>query len=140
MNKKIFYGLSAVLFIPACVFADSFVPEFDKMKNLRCDFVESIYNQDGAFITKSSQHRIYRLDDEYKKIYLQKEPIDNILYYADDKIEFNLQSMSDEFIMMSHTVIDKNSLSYSSTAEIIYDNPVFGIHHSKSEGTCKFFN
>ncbi len=129
-----------MFFITTVALADCFVPEFDKMKTLRCDFEESIFNQDNSLVTKSRQFRLYRLDDENKKIYLQKEPIDKILYYEADKIEFNLQSMTDEFIMMSHTTIDRNSLQYSSDASITYDNPVFGTRYSKSSGTCKFLN
>lgn len=136
MNK--FLLTLAILFLSGlCTWADYFVPEFDKMQNLRCDFEENIYDQNNNLITKNRQFRIYKLDDEYKKIYLQKEPIDNVLYYETDKIEFNLQSMTDDAILMSHTVINRNTLEYTSTATITYDNPVFGTRYSKSVGVCK---
>jgi len=132
----IFFGL---IFLPVAVLGDEFVPEFDSMKYIRCDFEETVYNQDGSVLTKSNQHRFFRLDDPYKKIYLQKEPIDHILYYGDDKIEFNLQSMTDDTIVMSHTILDRNSNKYFSESEITYDS-FFGVKTAKAQGICKSLN
>lgn len=110
------------------------------MKTLRCDFEETVYNQDNSVVSKSSQFRVFKLDDEYQKIYLQKEPIDRVFYYGDDRIEFNLQSMTDDVIIMSHTVIDRNTMQYHSTSEITYDNFMFGTRKSESVGTCRFID
>lgn len=117
-----------------------FVPEFDTMQILRCDFEETLYNPDNSIVSTSKQFRIYKLDDVNKKIYLQKEPIDRIIYYESDKIEFNRQSMTDDTISMSHTVIDRNNMTYSSYAKITYDNYMFGTKHSTSQGQCRFMN
>lgn len=135
--KKLLFTFAVLFCACLCAFADYFVPEFDKMQNLRCDFEESIFDQNNNLITKSRQFRLFRLDDEFKRIYLQKEPIDKVLYYEADKIEFNLQSMTDDAIAMSHTVIDRNSLQYTSTSTITYDNPIFGTRYSKSSGMCR---
>ncbi len=120
--------------------ADAFVPEFNTMQILRCDFEEIIYNSDKTIVTKNKQFRLFRLDDPYKKIYLQKEPIDKVIYYEADKIEFNLQSMTDDFIIMSHTIINRNTGEYTSNSEITYDNPLFGTRYSKSTGMCRIVN
>ena len=135
--KKLLLSFAILFCASLCVLANGFVPEFDKMQNLRCDFEESIFDQNNNLITKNKMFRLFRLDDEYKKIYLQKEPIDKVLYYETDKIEFKLQSMTDDVIMMSHTVINRNTSEYSSTATITYDNPAFGTRYSKSSGICK---
>ena len=56
--------LVLLLLIPMVVFADAFVPEFNKMKTLRCDFEETIYNQDNSVVSTSKQFRVFKLDDE----------------------------------------------------------------------------
>ena len=132
--------LVLLLLIPIDVFADAFVPEFNKMKTLRCDFEETVYNQDNSVVSKSKQFRVFKLDDEYQKIYLQKEPIDRVFYYGDGRIEFNLQSMTDDVIIMSNTVINRNTMQYNSTSEITYDNFMFGTRKSKSVGACRFID
>ena len=124
-----------IFLIPTSVFADAFVPEFNKMKTLRCDFEETVYNQDNSVV-----FRVFKLDDEYQKLYLQKEPIDRVLYYGVNGVEFNLQSMTDDVIIMSHTVIDRNSMQYRSTSEITYDNLMFGTRKSEAVGVCKFID
>lgn len=138
--KKLFFVIFILAFGTATAFGDAFVPDFSTMKTLRCDFDETVYNQDNTVLTKSKLFRIFHLDDENKLIYLQKEPIDHILYYEDDKIEYNLQSMTDDYIMMAHTTIDRNSLEYNSTSTMTYDNPMFGVRRSTSQGICKFLN
>lgn len=132
--------LVLLLLIPMVVFADAFVPEFNKMKTLRCDFEETIYNQDNSVVSTSKQFRVFKLDDEYQKIYLQKEPIDRVFYYGDGRIEFNLQSMTDDVIIMSNTVINRNTMQYNSTSEITYDNFMFGTRKSRSVGACRFID
>ena len=136
--KRIF--LLLLLFTPLTVFADAFVPEFNKMQNLRCDFEETVFNQDESIVSKSKRFRVFKLDDENQKIYLQKEPIDKVSYYGNDKIEFSLQSMTDDVIIMSNTVIDRNSMQYNTVSEITYDNFMFGTRKSKSVGFCKIID
>lgn len=138
--KKLLFAIFILVFGTATAFGDAFVPDFVMMKTLRCDFDETVYNQDNTVLTKSKLFRIFHLDDENKLIYLQKEPIDHILYYEADKIEYNLQSMTDDYIMMAHTTIDRNSLEYNSTSTMTYDNPMFGVRRSTSQGVCKFLN
>lgn len=140
MKDKVLYIIFLLFVCSCCVWADAFVPEFDKMQNLRCDFEETVYNQDNSVVAKNKKFRIFRIDDIYKKIYLQKEPIDRVSYFESDRIEFDFQSMTDDFITMSQTVIDRTTGEYSSKAEITYDNPIFGVRHSKSVGICKIVN
>ncbi len=132
--------LIVVISLQSYAFGDMFIAEFDTMRNLRCDFEETLYNPDNSVVSTSKQFRIYKLDDINKKIYLQKEPIDRIIYYENDKIEFNIQTMTDDAIAMSHTVIDRNNMTYSSNAKITYDNYMFGTKNSISQGTCRFIN
>ena len=108
--KKLLFAIFILILGTSTVFGHTFVPDFSTMKILRCDFDETVYNQDNTVLTKSKLFRIFYLDDENKLIYLQKEPIDHILYYETDKIEYNLQSMTDDYIMMAHTTIDRISL------------------------------
>ena len=132
--------LVLLILIPIDVFADAFAPEFNKMKTLRCDFEETVYNKDNSVVSTSKQFRVFKLDDEYQKIYLQKEPIDRVFYYGDGRIEFNLQSMTDDVIIMSNTVINRNTMQYRSTSEITYDNFMFGTRKSRSVGACRFID
>ncbi|MBP3821657.1 hypothetical protein J6G99_08460 [bacterium] len=122
------------------VFANQFYPEFDKMKLLRCEISETMYNQDNSVISKNSYHRFFRIDDENSKIYLQKAPVDNLLYYGLDKIQFKQETMSDDYIINSNIIIDRSDYSYSSTSRIIYDNVDFGVRNSKAQGSCKFID
>ena len=128
--------LSTLLLIPALAFADAFVPEFDTMQFIRCDYEETLYNKDNVVVSTSKQHRFYRLDDPYQKIYLQKEPIDNVIRYDDDAIEFNIQSMDDDKITSSYVKIDRTNGNYTSTSEVTYDNEMFGTAHAKAKGVC----
>ena len=139
MNKKILL-ITSILMIPSMAISDAFVPNFDDMKNLRCDFEETVYDSNNTQVSISKQHRLYRIDAPYYKIYNNREPIDHVTYFGSDKIEFDLQSMNDESITMSHTLIDLINGKYSSSAEITYDNEVFGVQRSESSGVCKFLN
>ena len=123
-------GLSTVL-------ADKFVPEFDKMTNLKCTINEEIFEQDGKPATKNVYYRYYKLDDEKQKIYLQKAPVDKILSYDDEKIEFLTQHLTDDFIMQSKIVINKMDNSIKSTSEINYDSDMFPNLKAKGIGTCE---
>ena len=140
MKTKLFLLFLFISLTVCAVFADAFVLEFNTMQKLRCDFEETIYNSDNSIVTKNKQFRVFMIDEPYKKIYLQKQPIANVTYYESDKIEFDFQSMTDDFIMMSHVVINRANGEYSSVGEITYDNPVFGTRHSKSHGICKIVN
>lgn len=140
MKSKVIYILLVLFFGTCCVFADAFVPEFDKMKTLRCDYEETIFNQDNSVVVKNKLFRIFKIDDKYKKFYLGKEQLKDVTYFESDKIEFDFQSMTDDFIMLSHTVINRTTGEYLSNAEITYDNQVFGVRHSKSVGICKIVN
>ena len=132
--------LIVLCLIPVFAFADAFVPEFDKMQFIRCDYEETLYNKDNVVVSTSKQHRFYRLDDPYTKIYLQKEPIDSVTRYDDDAIEFDIQSMDDDKITISHVVIDRTNGKYTSTSEINYDNEMFGTAHAKAVGMCMVRN
>ena len=122
------------------VFADQFVPEFDKMQYVRCDVEETIYNQDGSIVSKNNYHRFLRFEDEFSRLYLQKEPISNVISYDKDKVEYKEQSMTDDFIMYSDVVIDRVENKYSSEARLIYDNPDFSPRYSRANGVCKILN
>lgn len=135
MKRRILL-LSVLLMLPLVAFGDAFVPEFDKMQFIRCDYEETLYDKDNTVSSVSKQHRFYRLDDEFSKIYLQKEPIDYITRYDDDAIEFNIQSMDDDRIMVSHVSIDRTNGNYKAVSEIEYDNPAFGKARAEAKGVC----
>lgn len=120
--------------------SDEFVPDFDAMKVLRCEFVETLYNQDGSEVSKSNLFRIYSLEEEYKRIYLRRERIDNVVSYEADKIEFRLQSMTDDYISYTSALINRQSGEYTSTSSITYDNPIFGVRTAKAIGICRALN
>ena len=107
------------------------------MRILTCDITEHIYNGDNL-ISTNNYRRIFRIDDENNKLYLNKAPIDEIVYYSADKINFKTQTMTDDFIMMSNVVINRNDNTYSAVSNITYDNPIYGARVSKSEGKCNF--
>ena len=110
------------------------------MQKLRCDFEEIIYNSNNSIVTKNKQFRVFMIDEPYKKFICKNNQYFKVTYFEVDKIEFDFQSMTDDFIMMSHVVINRAKGEYSSVGEITYDNPVFGTRHSKSHGICKIVN
>ncbi len=126
-----------IIFIGLSCLADQFVPEFNKMKLMRCEVQETLYNQDNSVVSKTQYHRIFRLDDENNKIYLQKVPVDWPLYYGEDKIKFIQQPLADDYMMTSRVEIDRINNTYTSETEITYDNDVFGQRHARAEGVCK---
>ena len=140
MKRKFLYSVICLFVFASMVFAYGYIPDFTKMRELRCDFEETIYNQDNSIVTQNNRFKIFKLDDTNKKIFIHKEPIDKVTYYENDRIEFTLQSMTDEFIEMTNTVIDRNTFQYSSTSTINYDNLNFGTRYSKSTGTCCYLN
>ncbi len=134
--KRSFLLLISLILFPVIALADAFVPEFDKMQFIRCDYEETLYNSDNSVASVSKRHRFYNLDDEFSKIYLQKEPIDYITRYDDDAIEFNIQSMDDERMIATHVKIDRTNGNYTAVSEIEYDNPAFGSARSTASGVC----
>jgi len=137
MNRKFLFCLVICFLAIPAAFADYYVPEFDKMQTLRCDFEDNIYDNNNSLISQSKQFRLFRLDDEFNRIYLQKEPVDNVTYYDKDKIEFSIQSMTDDAIIMSHTTLDRAAGTYNSNSTLNYDNPVYGTRYSKASGSCR---
>ena len=125
-----------LLLTSSIVWADQFVPEFNQMKKIRCDVEETIYNQDNSIASKNKYFRIFNLDDENKKIYIQKAPVDGITYYENDRIDFYMQQMTDDFIMQTNVTINKEDMTYSSDAVINYDSMFFGSKKAKAVGTC----
>lgn len=140
MKQKILYTVICLFFSSCAVFADRFVPEFKIMKTIKCEADETIYKQDGTVVTQNKYFRIFKLDDENKKIYLQKAPVYKISYYEQDKLEFQLEHLTDDFIMMSSVTIDRKNGQYSSESRITYDNDIFGIRHAKAQGFCHLVN
>lgn len=123
--------------IGLAVNADQFIPDFDKMQMIRCDYEETLYNDDGSEVSTSSKHILFRIDDQYQRVYIHREPIDHLLNLDSGRIEYNLQTMSDDYIAMEHAVVDRTAGTYTAAARITYDNEIYGIRTSKSSGTCK---
>ncbi len=139
MKRKILYILFSLILTSTVALADKFVPDFTQMKKIKCDVEETIFNQDGSVVTKNKYFRIFNLDDENQKIYLQKAPVDKINYYENDRIEFYIQSLTDDFIMQTNTVIERESGKYSSSSVIDYDSAFFGTRTAKAVGVCSAF-
>ena len=137
--KKVLLSLFILSFFTPCVLADRYVPEFNKMKVMRCDVVETVYqNEQGKAVT--GYYRIFRLDDEYQNIYLEKDFINGLSYYGDDKIIYNEQTMTDFSIVSTHVEIDRQQMKYQSSSRIEYDNPDFGVQDAVGIGSCKYLN
>lgn len=137
--KKLLLIIVILYFSISYSFADQYVPEFDKMKLLRCDVVETVYqNEQEKAVT--GYYRIFRLDDEYKNLYLQKDFINGLSYYGDDKIIYNEQTMTDFSIVSTHVEIDRQQMKYQSSSRIEYDNPDFGVQDAVGIGSCKYLN
>lgn len=137
--KKLLLIIVILYFSILYSFADQYVPEFDKMKLLRCDVVETVYqNEQEKAVT--GYYRIFRLDDEYKNLYLQKDFINGLAYYDADKIIYNEQTMTDYAIVSTHVEIDRQQMKYQSNSRIEYDNPDFGVQDAVGIGSCKYLN
>lgn len=137
--KKFGYLLVFPVIAFSCIMAkaDQFIPDFGNMLVIRCDFQETLYNEDGSEVSTTNKHLLFRIDDEYQRIYIQREPITHILNFDTNKIEYNSQSMSDDYIALEHSVIDRISGTYTSAARLTYDNAAYGIRTSKASGTCE---
>lgn len=135
--KKIFCILIILCFLAPLCLADQYVPEFNKMKIMRCEVVETVFENDKEKAV-NSYHRTYRLDDEYKNIYLEKDFINGLYSYDDDKIIYNEQTMTDFSIISSHIEIDRKEMKITVSSRIEYDNPDFGVQESVGVGECKY--
>lgn len=135
--KKIFLSLALLSFLTPLCFADQYVPEFDKMKVMRCEVVETVFENDKEKAV-NGYHRTYRLDDEYQNIYLEKDFINGLAYYGDDKIIYNEQTMTDFSIVSTHVEIDRKEMKITVSSRIEYDNPDFGEKESVGIGECKY--
>ena len=128
-----------MIFTVLTSFGDQYVPEFSKMKVMRCEVVETVFENDKEKAV-NSYHRVYRLDDEWKNIYLEKDFINSLAYYDNDKIIYNEQTMTDFSIVSSHVEIDRKEMKITISSRIEYDNPDFGSLESVGVGECKFIN
>lgn len=135
--KKIFLSLALLSFLTPFCFADQYVPEFNKMKVMRCEIVETVFENDKEKAV-NGYHRTYRLDDEYQNIYLEKDFINGLAYYGDDKIIYNEQTMTDFSIVSTHVEIDRKEMKITVSSRIEYDNPDFGEKESVGIGECKY--
>ena len=135
--KKIFLSLALLSFLAPFCFADQYVPEFDKMKVMRCEVVETVFENDKEKAV-NGYHRTYKLDDEYQNIYLEKDFINGLAYYGDDKIIYNEQTMTDFSIVSTHVEIDRKEMKITVSSRIEYDNPDFGEKESVGIGECKY--
>lgn len=135
--KKIFLSLALLSFLTPFCFADQYVPEFNKMKVMRCEVVETVFENDKEKAI-NGYHRTYRLDDEYQNIYLEKDFINGLAYYGDDKIIYNEQTMTDFSIVSTHVEIDRKEMKITVSSHIEYDNPDFGEKESVGIGECKY--
>ena len=135
--KKILYIFVVLCFLAPFVLADQYVPEFNKMKIMRCEIVETVFENDKEKAV-NGYHRTYRLDDEYQNIYLEKDFINGLYSYGDDKIIYNEQTMTDFSIVSSHVEIDRKEMKITISSRIEYDNPDFGVQESVGVGECKY--
>ncbi len=140
MKNKFIYILSGLLFTAGIAYGDMYVPDFGTMPAIRCDVSETIYNQDNSVVTHNKYFRIFRIDDEAKHVYLQKAPVDNLLYIDENKIQVHIQTLTDDSIISEQVTIDRVNNTYSGTSQIMYDNAMFQSRYAKSEGTCKALN
>ena len=140
MKNRVLLAAAGLLFASCTALADRFVPEFSKMKTIKCNIEETIYSQDNSVITQNTYFRIFNIDDENKKLYLQKSPVYKTTYYDIDKLEFTLQHLTDDFIMLSSVSIDRSNGNYKSESSITYDNSIFGVRKAVGVGTCSPIN
>ena len=117
-------------------FADKFVPEFDKMRSLGCTIDEDIFENNGSIVSQNRYYRYYNLDDENSKIYLNKAPVEKILTYDENKIEFRTSHFTDDFIMQGKVTINKADNTIQSVSTIEYDSGLYPSRIAKAKGTC----
>lgn len=140
MNNKIIYLTMVLTLIMPAVSADMFVPDFNTMPAVRCDINETIYNQDNSVVTHNKYHRIFRIDDPAKKVYLNKAPVDKLITIDNEKIEMQLQTLTDNTIILEKAALDRVNNTYSSTSQISYDSAFFAPRYAKAQGICKPVN
>lgn len=140
LMKKFILTLCLIILFAPFALSDAFVPDFKSMKNLRCDFTETIYEDDGTVVSKNKQFRIYKIDDEYNRLFDEKEPVDKVSYYGSDRIKFSADSVNDMSTTSTDVEIDRTNGTYTSVSDITYDNVFFGHRISKGAGICKFLD
>ena len=136
MIKKFLYIFLCLILINSTALADKFVPDFKGMQTLKCDVNETIYTENRTSVSQNKYFRIFNLDDENKKIYLQKAPIYKINYYENDKLEFKHQHLTDFYIILSDIVIDRQTWKYTSKSTLTYDFPTYEVKYAEAEGIC----
>ncbi len=128
--------LFTFLMVGVSVFADAFVPDFTTMKVLKCEISETVYNQDNSVVVQNKYHRVFRLDDENRQIYLQKAPVDSISTYDDGQIQMYIQTLTDDSIISENITLNRFDNTYKGVSQITYDNEILGVRHAQSEGLC----
>ena len=73
-------------------------------------------------------------------MYLQKAPVDNLLYIDENKVQIHLQTLTDDSIISEQVTIDRTNNTYSGTSQIMYDNAMFQSRYAKTNGLCKALN
>ena len=126
-----------MLLLQTKVLGDGIVPDFDKMKVFYCKYDETFFNADNSVVSKSNKSVVLRFDDEYSKLYVQKEPVVHIKYYDSDRVEFELHSMTDDYISLEKITVNRLTGEYSGQSRITYDNEAFESRFSKISGICK---
>ena len=140
MKNIILYSLIFCFCLCCRVFADQYVPDFGSMRILRCEVSETTYNAGNSEVSKTNYHRIIRFDDENKKIYIQKEQVLNIKDLGNNTFKFYTQTMTDDSVITSEIQVNRDTLEYLSSSEIVYDNAAFGVYSAKAKGECKVLN
>ena len=136
--KKLLSALIIICNLAPYAAANQYYPEFDKMKTMRCDIVETTFDANNKEIAVTGYFRIFRLDDENKLLYLQKNFINNLTAYDDEKITFNDETLTDNSIIRIQAQIDRKQMKYTSSSYIEYDDSNFGEQKSVGIGECKY--
>lgn len=140
MKIKIPFIFYALFILCLKASGDAYIPEFDKMQTMQCNISEIIYKDDNTIATRNNYYRIFRIDDKNNKIYMQKEPVYKLKTLDSSILEFDIQSMTDDYIMMSEISINRQNGQYSAISSIEYDNSIFGRRTGKSTGVCKILD
>lgn len=137
MIKKIIYIILILIILTNPVLADKYIPNFKEMQTLRCEIKETIYTENRTVVSENNYFRIYNLDDENKKIYIQKAPIYQIKSYENDKLEFKNEHLTDFYIILSDVVINRQTGEFTSKSTLTYDFPTYEVKYAEATGTCK---
>ena len=137
--KKLFMTF-LILSCGAAVFADRYVPEFDKMQLVNCEISETVYDKGDNVVSRNNYHRFLRFDDANNLLYSQKEPVSGVLKYDNNEVRYKEQSMTDDFIMYSDITINRVLNEYSAQSRIVYDNPEYPSRTAVAKGKCAVKN